>query len=160
MTKSAHRKGQLPFQFVALPTEVIRSAEWRALPHSARALAIDLLAQYTGKNNGRLCPSFVAMSECGWTSKQTLANAKRALLETDFFICTRKGHPPRTAEWIGFTWQEINFDPSMDISPRSCGAQNFSKVTRTDPNEGRGKAPKQSNSCGTKIVPITSINAL
>lgn len=118
MAKRDHQKGSLPFQFVALPKDVIQSPEWQALPHSSRALAIDLMAQYTGKNNGRLCPAFAVMERCGWSSKTTLINAKRALLESPFVLLTRKGHPPRTAEWIAFTWWRLDYEPSMDVDPK------------------------------------------
>jgi hypothetical protein len=139
MSKRDHRKGMLPFRFVALPIEVIQSAEWQKLPHSARALAIDLMCQYTGKNNGRLCPGFPVMQKHGWKSKETLARAKKALLKCSFVIQTRLGHAPSTAEWIGFTWWKLDYDKSMDINPRCFPYLNFVSVERLDPNEGRVK---------------------
>lgn len=170
MAKSNYQKHLLPFQFVALPKEVICTSEWQALQHSARALVIDLMSQYTGKNNGRLCPSFVVMAQCGWKSKETLAAAKRALLECSFAVCTRKGHPPRTAEWIGFTWWNINYEQSMDINPSGFPYLNFLKLERIDPNEGRKQAKKlipvlrksyspheNRESGGSKSVPIGSM---
>lgn len=141
MAKSDHKKGKIPYPFAAFPKDVIQSHEWQALPHSARALAIDLMAQYTGKNNGRLCPAFTVMERCGWTSKTTLIAAKRVLLETSFAVLTRKGHPPRTAEWIGFTWWELDYERSMDVDPKRFPYLNFVKLNRIDPNEGRGPAP-------------------
>ena len=141
MSKRSHTKGAIPYEFVAVPKEVIRSPEWQALPHSARALVMDLMAQYTGRNNGRLCPAFTVMERCGWASKTTLLAAKRALLEAPFAILTRKGHPPRTAEWIAFTWWQLNYEASMDIDPKRFPYLNFVKLTRIDPNEGRGPAP-------------------
>jgi hypothetical protein len=141
MAKRDHQKGSIPYQFAAMPMDVIRSPEWQALPHSARSLAIDLMAQYTGKNNGRLCPAFTVMERCGWTSKTTLIAAKRALLEAQFVVLTRKGHPPRTAEWIAFTWWQLNYEPSMDIDPKRFPYLSFVKLSRIDPNEGRGPAP-------------------
>ena len=97
MSKSEHRKGDLSFEFVAIPKLILTSDEWRFLPPSAIKLAIDLAAQHTGKNNGRLTPAFEAMKRCGWSSKGTLARAKAALLDTSFTVRTRKGHAPRTA---------------------------------------------------------------
>ena len=104
MAKGNHEKGALPFQFVAMPKAILMSLEWQNLPYAAKSLVMDLMAQYTGKNNGRLCPAFGVMERCGWKSKTTLINAKRALLESSFVVLTRKGHPPHTAEWIGFTY--------------------------------------------------------
>lgn len=160
MAKRDHKKGALPFQFAALPMDVIRSEEWQALPHSARALAIDLMGQYTGKNNGRLCPSFSVLEACGWTSRTTLVTAKRALLESSFVVLTRKGHPPRTAEWIGFTWWKLDYEPTMDVDPRAFPYMNFVKVERIDPNQGRPKAPEKTNSVVQKLDRYSEKTAL
>jgi hypothetical protein len=143
MAKRDYKKGGIPFTFAALPMDVIRSEQWQALSHGARALAIDLMAQYTGKNNGRLCPSFEAMERHGWKSKHTLIAAKRALLECPFVVLTRKGHPPRTADWIAFTWWPLNWEPSMDIGPKSLPYLNFVRVERRDPNTGRALSEVQ-----------------
>ncbi|WP_292934531.1 hypothetical protein [Noviherbaspirillum sp.] len=137
MAKSDHKKGALPYQFAALPMDVIRSGTWQALPHSARALAIDLMSQYTGKNNGRLCPAFVVMERYGWASKRTLIDAKRALIECPFVVLTRKGHPPRTSEWLAFTWWRLDYEKSMDIDPKAFPYLNFVHAIRPDPNTGR-----------------------
>jgi len=140
MSKRDYRKGMLPFQFIPIPKDVLSSPEWLNLPHNARALATDLMSQYTGKNNGRLCPGFQVMKRYGWTSKQTLTRAKNALLECSFVVRTRLGHAPRTAEWIGFTWWKLDYDKSMDIiDPRDFPYLNFIRVERLDPNEGRVK---------------------
>jgi hypothetical protein len=151
MAKRDHTKGSLPFEFAALPKAVIRSLEWQSLPHSAKGLAIDLMGQYTGKNNGRLCPSFVVMEQCGWKSKRTLIDARRALLECSFVVLTRKGHAPRTADWIAFTWWPLNHEKSMDVDPRYFPYLNFASMVRIDPNEGRVKPPKKLDSVVQKL---------
>lgn len=142
MAKRDHRKGGLPYPFVAFPRSILCSEEWLSLPHSARCLAFDLAAQYTGKNNGRLTPAFEVMRRSGWTSKDTLMRAKKALLNCSFVCLTRKGHAPRTAEWIGFTWWELNWDRSMDIGPKGLAYLNFMSIeaARIDPNAGRENA--------------------
>ena len=135
MAKSDHRKGKLNYPFIALPTGVVRSAVWQALPPSAVKLAIDLMAQYTGKNNGRLTPAFEAMERCGWKSKTTLIAAKRALLQCDFVVLTRKGHPPRTAEWVAFTWWTLDFEKSMEIDPRKFPLYAGMEISGIDHNK-------------------------
>src|SRR4051812_11630580 len=104
MAAKNYRKGAIPYGFVPLPKDVLRSAEFAGLGASSKALMLDLMAQYTGKNNGRLCPGFEVMRKSGWSSKAKLLRAKRALLECSFVLQTRIGHPPRTTEWVGFTW--------------------------------------------------------
>ena len=145
MAKSDYRKGAIPYQFAALPMEVIRSPAWQELPPSAVKLAIDLMSQYTGKNNGRLCAAFEAMQKNGWKNKHTLIAAKRALLECPFVVRTRKGHAPRTAEWIAFTWWNLNYEKSMDINPKTFPYLSFFEVKRIDPNSGRGDEPDKLN---------------
>lgn len=137
MPRSDYHRGATPYQFVAVPKDVLLSAEWCSLSASARVLALDLMAQYTGKNNGRLCPAFEPMKRVGWRSENTLIRAKRALLECSFAIQTRQGHPPRTTDWIGFTWWKLDWERSMDIGPRDFPYLNFVTVKRIDPNSGR-----------------------
>ncbi|MGB7194889.1 MAG: hypothetical protein WBD81_15660 [Collimonas pratensis] len=134
MAKRDHAKGSLPYRFIAIPMDIIRSSEWNALPPNAVKLAIDLMSQYTGKNNGRLCPSFTVMKECGWKSSKTLVDAKRALLECSFVVLSRKGHPPSTAEWLAFTWWKLDYEKSMDVDPRHFPYLNFVKLVKADLN--------------------------
>ncbi|MPT37784.1 MAG: hypothetical protein E2603_04525 [Achromobacter sp.] len=141
MAKRDHRKGALPFRFVPIPIEVLESAEYRALPDPARSLLIDLLMQHTGKNNGRLTTSFIVMKRYGWSSADKLDRAKRALLECPFVIRTRKGCPPRTAEWIGVTWFQLSYDKSMDAGVLPWPYLNFMTLQSgsVDPNGERQK---------------------
>ncbi|HYC42358.1 MAG TPA: hypothetical protein VEB70_05165 [Noviherbaspirillum sp.] len=159
MAKRDHVRGALPFHFAAVPLDVIRSKEWRGLPHSARALAVDLISQYTGKNNGRLCPAFEVMKAYGWASKRTLIDAKRALVECPFVVLTRKGHPPRTAEWIAFTWWKLDYEKSMDVDPKAFPYLNFLSVERIDPNQGRSP-PEKSNPVVQKLYRYDEKKAL
>lgn len=141
MARRDHRKGALPFRFVAIPVTVLESSAYRALPSAARALLVDLLMQYTGRNNGRLSASFIAMQRYGWNSKSKLERAKAALLQAPFVLVTRKGRPPSTSEWLGVTWAALNFDKSMDVDPRSWPLMNFQTLEAgaIDPNVGREK---------------------
>lgn len=139
MARNDHRKGKLPFKFIAIPRLILDSHEWHKLPPNAIKLALDLAAQYTGKNNGRLTPAWEAMQRRGWVSKGTLNRAKSALLEASFVVLTRKGHAPSTAEWIGLTWWKLDHHLSMDIGPKGLPYLNFAPVqlARIDPNVGR-----------------------
>jgi hypothetical protein len=120
-----YSKGAIPYEFVPVPKQVLRDPQYAALSSSAKALMLDLAVQYTGKNNGRLCPSFAVMQRCGWTSINTLLRAKRDLLECGWVMQTRIGHPPRTAEWLGFTWWRLDWEKSMEVSPQGWPYLNF-----------------------------------
>lgn len=150
MARSDFRRGAIPYLFLPLPKDVLLSTEYQALPFSSKALILDLMGQYTGKNNGRLCPAFEVMQRSGWASKTTLIRAKVALLECSFVMLTRKGHAPRTAEWIGFTWWKLNYLEGMDINPRDFHYLNFVNVVMKDPNTGRDQA-KHNNSDVQKL---------
>lgn len=141
MSKKPEKRA-LNFRFIPLPLDVVLSPEWKTLSSSAKCLAIDLATQFKGKNNGRLSPSFEAMKRHGWTSKDTLARAKKALLECSFVVLTRKGHPPCTAEWIGFTWWPLDWHESMDIQPKEWPYLNFVQLPLHDPNAGRQPSVK------------------
>ncbi len=132
---------EIPYAFVALPKAVLHSEEFRRLPSSAKALLLELASQYTGRNNGRLTPSWTALQKAGWVSNNTVLNAKKELLNCPFVVLTRKGHPPRTCDWIAFTWWKLDWTNDMDIQPRECPYLNFPipRPQSIDPNVGRSK---------------------
>ncbi|CAM5188407.1 hypothetical protein CDEN61S_01666 [Castellaniella denitrificans] len=163
MAKRDYQKGGTPYPFAAVPLDILRSPEYIGLGDAAKALMLDLCEQYTGGNNGRLTPSWTAMQRRGWGGQHKLIRAKRELLATSFCVLTRKGRPPQTAEWVGFTWWRINYDRTMEIDPKAWPYLNFMTVdkARIDPNVGREKlnpvVPKQHrlNSSGSaKTAPI------
>lgn len=142
MSKSDYKRTKISFQFAAVPIDVLRSQEWIDLPPNAVKLAMALMSQYTGANNGKLCPGIEAVQRLGFRSRTTLANAKEALLACPFVFVTRKGRPPDTPEWVGFTWWKLNWEKAMDIDPREFPYLNFIKLGIKDPNTGRGPPPK------------------
>lgn len=148
MAKRDYRKGAIKYPFIAFPKQVLASSEWRQLSHRGRSLLLDLCGQYTGKNNGRFCPSFEVMKRYGWGSKSNLARAKGELLDTSFVVLTRRGRAPRTAEWVGLTWWQLDYHESMEIAPTEWPYMNFVDLRDAliDPNIGRGKLNGTANS--------------
>ncbi|ADU36938.1 hypothetical protein [Variovorax paradoxus] len=146
---SKYKKGQLAYEFVAVPKAILLSPEWQALPPNAVRLALDLMVHYTGKNNGRLCPAFVVMQRQGWRSETTLIKAKRALLECSFVVHTRQGHAPHTTDWIAFTWWRLDWEKSMDIEPRGFPHLNFVKLS----------APEKTHPALQKLEPLPTKQA-
>lgn len=127
---SKYKKGQLPYEFVAIPKEVLLSSEWQLLGPNAMRLAFDLMAQYTGKNNGRLNASWECLKKLeGWRSETTLIKVKRELLECSFAVQTRQGRAPNVSDWVGFTWWKLDWERSMDIEPRGFPYLNFMRLT-------------------------------
>lgn len=143
MAKHDFAKGALPYGFAPIPKDVLKMPEFQHMPSSAKALMLTLMGQFTGKNNGRLTPAFEAVKDAGWVSKGTLQRARDALLEAPFAVLTRKGSPPRTVDWIGFTWWKLDYERSMDIDPRRFPYLNFLRMAMSDPNAGREHAKKR-----------------
>lgn len=145
MARSDHRKGELNFPFVAIPKAILQGQDWPRMSARAIKLMLDLMAQYTGRNNGRLSPSWEAMQRCGWTSRDQLWKAKSELLGVPWAIETRKGRPPSTSAWVGFTWWPLHWHESMDVGPRDWPMLNFVSLAdaRIDPNEGREKLKRK-----------------
>jgi hypothetical protein len=87
--------------FVAFPRTCSNDPRFYELQSSSKVLLLDVAAQYTGKNNGRLCPSFEVMRHRGWNSKHTLRSAIEGLLESSVCHPNADVATPRTAEWLG-----------------------------------------------------------
>lgn len=77
--------------FVALAFCVLRSRGYAELSPHAVKLLNDLLAQYTGNNNGDLCCAWTLMEKRGWRSKSTLSKARKELLDGAWIEVTRQG---------------------------------------------------------------------
>lgn len=93
--------------FFRVPTAVLLSAAYRSLPMRAKALLLDLGAQYTGFNNGHQSAAFRLMKPQGWTSKQTLQAALQDLLGKGLIELTRQGGRHR-CNLFCFTWMPID----------------------------------------------------
>ena len=115
--KSAKEK-QEGGAFARLPMSVLNSRAYiEANPH-ARMLLIDLFVQYRGDNNGDLCAAWKFMQPRGWRSEETLARAKRGLIELGLIVETRKGARPNKATLYAVTWCDLDHcNGKLDMSP-------------------------------------------
>lgn len=77
--------------FLMVPERVIRSENYRNLSMKAKALILDMGAQYNGYNNGDLCAAWSVMKKLGWKSKDTLHNARVELVYLNMTELTRQG---------------------------------------------------------------------
>jgi hypothetical protein len=105
-------------RFLALPYAVLTSAAYLSLsPHGIKLL-IDLGVQYNGSNNGDLSAAWKLMRPRGWRSEETLAKAKRELLQTQLIVETRKGWRPNRASPYALTFFALDYcDGKLDIAP-------------------------------------------
>lgn len=93
--------------FMRFPTEVLDSPKYRALSFKARALLLDLGAQFRGRNNGDLAAPWSWMKNRGWKSKDTLRRALLELLAAGMIEQTRQGGL-HCASLYAFTWLPID----------------------------------------------------
>ncbi|MDB4431209.1 hypothetical protein N9137_02345 [Pseudomonadales bacterium] len=77
--------------FQQLPKDLINHPNFFKLRHRSKALLIDLLSQYNGKNNGDLCAAMTLMKERGWTSNSSLNLALKELQYYGFIKIARQG---------------------------------------------------------------------
>jgi hypothetical protein len=103
--------------FFAIPTAVLDSPAFCGLTFKARALLLDLGAQFRGYNNGDLSASWSQMQARGWKSKQTLQRARAELLNAGLIEQTRQGglHCPSL---FAITWRGIDeCGGKLDVMP-------------------------------------------
>ena len=106
--------------FLKLPLSVVNSRAYLDAGAHARMLLIDLFAQYRGNNNGDLCAAWKLMKPRGWRSEDTLAKAKRELLDAALIVEARKGARPNKASLYAVTWCALDdCGGKLDISARS-----------------------------------------
>jgi hypothetical protein len=112
--------------FFRVPTCVLDSSNFRGLSLKARALLLDLGAQFRGHNNGDLAVTWKVLQPRGWKSKDTLRNALLELLAAGMIELTRQGGL-HCANLYAFTWIEIH----------ECGGKLDVKATRVASNAWR-----------------------
>lgn len=104
-------------KFLAVPTDVLLSANFCQLSNKAKALLLDLGAWFNGYNNGDLAMPWSWMKKRGWRSKDTLQRAKDELINYGMIELTRQGgmHGPSL---YAFTWLPIEpCKGKLDVSP-------------------------------------------
>ena len=122
--------------FASLPHSVLWSQEYAELSAIAVKLLVDLLGQYTGKNNGDLTATWKVMQRRGWKSKDTLYRALGELQDTGFLIVARQGGRNRCSLYA-LTFLAID----------ECKGKTDIKPTATPPGFWRS----QIKSCGPII---------
>lgn len=110
--------------FFRMPVAVLDSPAYCGLSFKARALLMDLGAQFRGSNNGDLAAPWSWMSKRGWKSKDTLQRALHELLAAGMIELTRQGglHCPNL---YAFTWLAIDECSGKLDTPATVVASNL-----------------------------------
>ena len=125
-------------RFLALPYAVLTSAAYLGLSPYAIKLLIDLGVQYNGSNNGDLSAAWKLMHPRGWRSEETLAKAKRELLQTQLIVETRKGWRPNRASLYALTFFALDHcDGKLDIAPAGFPYGAWKLLDRPPPPKAR-----------------------
>lgn len=136
--KSTAGKLEIPGRWTALPHVVIHSQEYRKLGYAARALLIDIAAQYNASNNGKLVCCMKYLKPLGWTSNDTITRGLRDLLSSGLLIQTRQGMMPpySQAAWFAISWFGLNVRLGLDIEPSKYQKCKLTPITAPSPNIG------------------------
>ena len=131
---ASNQKRRVSGSFLALPHRMLNSPEYCALSRNARALLVDIAAQYKGLNNGDLSAEWSSMRRRGWPSKTTLHKARKELVETGFIVVTRRhGRLTKLPTCYAITWQAIdatNNTVEIPPSPRALNLWKKSSVQK------------------------------
>ena len=122
--KQRYPKGE---RFLKLTYPIINSNNWGMLTGSAVKLLIEIAGQYNSNNNGDLSAVYSKLSERGWNSKQTLANAIDCLLHYGFITKTRQGGKNR-CNLYALTWYGIDLcKGKLDVSHNPNASHKWQK---------------------------------
>lgn len=150
--RTRHKGRRESGTFLRLPTEVLDSPKFLALSHKAKALLLDLGAQFRGRNNGDQCATWSLMQRRRWRSKGTLQSALRELLAAGMIEQTRQGGM-HVCSLYGFTWLPIDHcGGKLDVSETHVASGLWrsenpvsNDAQKRDPHpDQRGKAPRPS----------------
>lgn len=98
---------QVAGRFAALPHSVMDSAAWAGASYAARALAMELMRQHTGRNNGHFQLATGWLRRRGWNSGDMVQRAKVELVTRQLAIKTRLGGLNAGPDLWAVTWLPI-----------------------------------------------------
>ena len=118
-------------RFIGLPHVVVKNKDYIQLSYKSKALLIDLMLQYNGKNNGDLTTALAILRDRGWKRQATIGEAVKELIDANLIIRTREGqfrNPFSRCALYAVTWQPIDDckDKDLNVNPTSTALRKFS----------------------------------
>ena len=118
-------------RFVAFPHAVIKTQDYIGLSYKSKALLLDMVLQYNGRNNGDLTVAYSILRKRGWKREATISGAVKELMEANLVIRTREGqfrNPHSRCALYAITWQPIDDCNGKDLSvnPTTTAPRKFS----------------------------------
>jgi hypothetical protein len=87
---------------------VLNHSDFISLSYTAKALLLDVGAQYNGFNNGDLCAAHSILKERGWKSNDTRTKALNELIAAGLLVQTKVGGLNAGPHLYALTWQPID----------------------------------------------------
>lgn len=113
----------------ALPDAVLNHPDFIGLSYSAKALLLDVGAQYNGHNNGDLCATESVLKERGWNSNATRTKALNELINAGLLVQTKVGGLNAGPHLYALTWQPIHeCGGKLDMPPTKVAYRSFKEV--------------------------------
>ena len=124
-------------RFSQLPHAVLNSPDYIGLTYKSKALLVDLVYQYNGKNNGNLTAALGTLKARGWKRSATLTDAVKELMAANLIIRAREGkfqNPHSRCALYALTWQKIDEceGKDLEIRPTSTPPRKFSLEKRSE----------------------------
>jgi hypothetical protein len=118
-------------RFIGFPHVVVKNKDYIELSYKSKALLIDLMFQYNGKNNGDLTTALAILRDRGWKRQATIGEAVKELINANLIIRTREGqfrNPFSRCALYAITWQPIDDckDKDLNINPTTTPPRKFS----------------------------------
>ena len=118
-------------RFIGLPHVVVKNKDYIELSYKSKALLIDLMLQYNGKNNGDLTAALAILRDRGWKRQATVGEAVKELIDANLIIRTREGqfrNPFSRCALYAITWQPIDDckDKDLNVNPTTTPPRKFS----------------------------------
>lgn len=101
-------------RFLPLPHSVLDSVGFQTLSPASIRLLLMVGRQYTGGNNGRLIATPKWLRAHGFKSHDTIARARRELVEHGLLFQTVQGGRPNRASWYALTWLDLDAHAGYD----------------------------------------------
>jgi hypothetical protein len=146
--KSTKRKGKRQpkgeSHFLNIPWIVLDSPAYLDLSLSARAMLVELVRQFNGRNNGRIHAARKYMRGRGWNSNDTIQRNINELLRAGLIVQTRTGGLNAGPHLYAITFRQISDFSNLDIRTSAYGKWQ-EKNARSRPITGHGKPDHQAS---------------
>lgn len=118
-------------RFILIPHSVMNHPNYYNLSGNAIKLLAELVKQYNGRNNGKLCAIFSQLKLRGWKSQGTLDRAKKELIKANLIFITKVstfGQSGKSPMYFAVAWQNIDEINGfkMDVEPTRKPIRAFS----------------------------------